>query len=164
MFNLEDASKRKVFWLTVLHWVLYSAFCVIAPCVTIMIKYGMIGEKVTFISGIGISILVIFLFIGLKLLKNQANRIPVDSYLWKARVKAILNLIFSLTVPVVVLFLVFLIKDNMALAISCIEICVWFILIGFVEDCVLGSSVERENMIMNNSKADKEKAKRSNKV
>ena len=164
MFNLENASKKKVFWLTVLHWVLYSGLCVIAPCITIMIKYGMIGEKITFISGMGISVLIIFIFIGLKLLKNQANRIPIDSYFWKCRMKAILNLIFSVVVPLVVLFLIFLIKDNMVLAISTIETCVWFIIGGFVEDCLLGSSVERENLIMNNSKADKEKAKRSYKV
>ena len=164
MLNLENTSKKSLFWLTFLHWTLYSLFCVVAPCLTIMIKYGMIGEKVTVISGVGISILVIFIFIGLKLLKNQANKIPVDTYLWKFRMKTILNLIFSIIVPIVVLVLAFLIRDNMALALSCIETCVWFVLIGFVEDAILGASVERENTIRDNSKRDKEKSKRANKV
>lgn len=164
MINLEEVSKKKLFWLSVLHWVLYTAFCVILPCITIMTKYGMIGERITVISGLGISILIIFLFIGMKLLKQQANKISIDSYLWKARVKAFLNLVFSIIVPVSVLALVFLIKDNMELALSCISSCVVFILIGFVEDCILGSSVERENAIRDGSKAEKERAKRSNKV
>lgn len=164
MINLENASKKSLFWLTFLHWTLYASLCVIAPCITIMLKYGLIGERVTVITGVGISILVIFLFIGLKLLKNQANKIAIDSYLWKARVKATLNLIFSITVPVAVLILVFLIKDNSEVALSCIGTCSWFIMGGFIEDCILGSSVERENLIRDKSKADKERAKRSNKV
>lgn len=164
MINLENISRKGLFWLTVLHWVLYSGLAIFAPCLTILTRYGMIGEKIKVISGIGICILVIFAFIGLNLLKKQANKIPVDAYLWQARVKAILNLIFSILVPIICLLVIMLIKDDMMLATSVIKTCVWYLIGAFVEDCILGSSCERENTIRNNSKRDKEKAKRTNKV
>ena len=164
MINLENASKKALFWLTILHWVLYAGFCLVAPCSVILTKYGMVGEKVYIISGTGICVLLIFMLLGLKLIRQQINKIAVDSYLWKARLRAILNLIVSIVVPVGISVITFLIKDNMELALSCIKLCVTFIIVGLVEDCVLGTSVERENLIMDNSKADKEKAKRTAKV
>jgi len=164
MINLENASKKALFWLTVLHWILYAGFCLVAPCSVILTKYGMVGEKVYIISGTGICVLLVFMLLGLKLIRQQINKISIDNYLWKARLRAILNLIVSVVVPVGILLITFIIKDNMELALSCIKICVCLIIVGLVEDCVLGTSVERENLIRDRSKADKEKAKRSSKV
>lgn len=164
MIDLENLSKKSVFRLNILHWILYSLFTLIIPCIVIMTKYGMIGEKIYFISGTGICVLMIFLLLGLKLIRQQINKIAINSYMWKVRIRAILNLIVSIVIPVGILVIVFLIKDNMALALSCIKTCVIFVILGLLEDCVLGSSLERENMLMDKAKADQESAKRSRKL
>ena len=166
MINLKEISGKALFGLSVLHGFLYTLFILLIPCSIVMVKYDLFvqveaGRRLT---AIGLIVLMGFLFVGLGLLKRQVKAIPVDAEGWKSVCRALLDLIYAILLPVIILFIVYFIRDNMILATNVIQLCIISIIIGAVENCILGSSIQRENAIRTNSSRNKQADSRSSKV
>ena len=165
MINLEDVSKKTLRGLTILHYILMYLLTLIIPCAIVMIRYGMIGEKTSVITGTGIVLLVVFSYLALVKLKKEVNeKISITAAISKARTKAVFNLICALIFPLVLILVLFLMKDNFDLAFQTIKYCAISLLVAALENFLLGSSVDRENAIRSLAEVDKEKALRKNKV
>lgn len=165
MFNLKDLSKGAVRGLTILHYILSYGLTLVAPCVIILVSYGMIGEKTTTISGIAMVLIIVFAFIALVKLKKEVNdKISIKAAIGKARWKAVFNFICSLILPGVIILVLFLMKDNFELAFRTVKYCAIALLVSALEMFLLGSSVDRENAIRSGAEEDKEKELRRGKV
>ena len=166
MINLEKLSGKQLAGMTFLHGFLYTLFTLIIPCIIITVKYDIFtsAEKGMRLTGIGVMILLAFLFIGLGKLKKQIEAIPIAAQGWKAKARALLMFIYNIILPIIILVLAYFVQENIIVALTVIRLSIISILVGSVENLILGSSVQRENAARNNASTMKEAKKREDKV
>lgn len=164
--RLKNLSKRQMILVTVISYITYFLCTILAPVITICVKFNLFDaakESRLQISGWALVLLLIAAVVGLFIIKRSVNKMsdirPANAYF-----KYTLQTISNLVLPVVILLLVELFKNDIALASSTLTLmCIYYIAGGVLDGAVI-SFIDRENKIRDGALFDKEKDARRSKV
>lgn len=164
--RLKNLSKSQMILVTVISYITYFLCTILAPVITICVKFNLFDaakESRLQISGWALVLLLIAAVVGLFIIKRSVNKMsdirPANAYF-----KYTLQTISNLVLPVVILLLVELFKNDIALASSTLTLmCIYYIAGGVLDGAVI-SFIDRENKIRDGALFDKEKDARRSKV
>lgn len=164
--RLKNLSKKQMILVTVSSYVMYFLCTILAPVITVCIKFDLFNaakESKLQISGWALVLLLIGAVVGLFIIRRSVNKMsdirPANAYF-----KYTLQTISNLVLPVVVLLLIDLFKNDIALASSTLTLmCIYYIAGGVIDGAVI-SFIDRENKIRDGALFDKEKDARRSKV
>ena len=163
---LKNLSKKQMILLTISTYVIYFLCTILAPVITICIKFDLFNaakESKLKISGWALVLLIIAAVVGLFILKRAINKMsdirPANAYF-----KYTLQTISNLVLPLLVLLVGGLFKKDIDLASSTLTLmCFYYIAGGLIDGAVI-SFIDRENKIRDGALLDKEKEARRSKV
>jgi len=166
MFNFENFSKNKMRWLTIIAYTVYFLLAIVAPVMTICIKYKLFSTGVSTklsISGWAMVLLLIVGVVGVVVLKKAIQKIP-DTKLIMARFKYTLKTISNCVPPAIALYAIHLFEVNLQLACSTgYWLAIWF-LVAALFDGILITSIDRENLLREKAAEKVEVEKRVSKI
>lgn len=163
--KIENWSKKRMWVATIICYLFYFSLVLLAPTITVMIKYKVFQktEKMRNITGFGIIVVVICGITSFLLLKKTLRKLPQISAN-EQRFKFGLETLFNCFPIGITLFAMFVVKDDVMLAFETLQICVWFFLGGILFEGLFIKFIDAEWAIRQGAKFDKEKAKRSDVV
>lgn len=162
---LKECSKKKLFFLTLGSYVAYFALTILGPVLTVCLKYDLFNSATTKIkiNGFALLILIIIAVVSIFILKRAIAKIR-DVSKGATYFKYILETITNLVFPVLMLFVIYLMNKNFALASSTMIIVCIFYIAGEIINGLVINFIDRENRIREDSLYDKEKAARTSKL
>lgn len=163
--NIETWSNKKLNVLGVLLDLLYFSLTLIAPVVTVATRYKIFttpndenAGKLK-LTGIGLILAICVLIVTFSKLKAWINKMP-EIKMYQQKLKFSVHLIYDLILPVIVLWILSLMRDNFLLAYSTIRIIILYIMCGGIIDNLFIKFISAEKKIRNDAAYDKEKEKR----
>lgn len=163
--NIAKWSKKAMWGVTLLCYALYFCIVVLAPTITIMVKYDIFGNSkgMRNVTGFGIIVIVICGLASYIIIKKALSKLPQIS-VNEQRFKFGIETIFDCLPLGIVLFAMFVVKDDVSLAFETMSICMWFFLAGIVFNGLVIKFIDAEWFIRQGAKLDKEKAQRKDVV
>lgn len=157
--KITEYSNKK---LSVLYWsFLLVYFCVmlIGPFCIIASNYNMFLGGRHGLTAFGICLVLVFIVIGLRALKNKFKLLP-ENTVGQRRLKFTIELFYSLALPIATIFILYALWADFEIAFITIRNSLIFILIGILIDNLVVKYLESERAIRFETQRDKEKAKR----
>lgn len=164
----KSLSKKAMLLWTVFSYIGYYCLAIVAPVITIAVKYNMFTPKADTsesnvnIAGWGLVLLMIALIVSMKVLKTSAEKVDdvgKAGAIFKYTIKTISNIILPLGGMLMLYFL----TNNFNLAKDTLMIMAIFYIIAGIIDGTLLSVIDRENNIRRKAKlANEVDARRSN--
>lgn len=163
--NIAKWSKKAMWGVTLLCYALYFCIVVLAPTITIMVKYDIFGNSTGMrnVTGFAIIVIVICGLASYIIIKKALSKLPQIS-VNEQRFKFGIETIFDCLPLGIVLFAMFVVKDDVSLAFETMSICMWFFLAGIVFNGLVIKFIDAEWFIRQGAKLDKEKAQRKDVV
>lgn len=161
-FNKIESWNKKTMWVvTIICYILYFSIVVLAPTITIMIKYQVFqhSEKMKNITGFGIIVVVICGLASYIFVKKVTAKLPQTST-GERRLKFAIETIFDCLPLAICLYAMFAVRDDLALAFSTMKICMWYFLIGILFNGLFIKFIDAEWKLRDEAKKNKEIAKR----
>lgn len=144
--DIENWSKKKLFWLSFAFNALYIAFMLIIPIIVICVQYELGSttvEKDKVFTGWSLMLLLIFTVIGLFALTKVLRKLP-DETLPQRQFKYTLELVKGLIPPIAAIFILFQFKSNFDLAFDTTLICIMSIIGGVAIDNLFVKFIDKE--------------------
>lgn len=163
--RLKALSKGQMLAVTIITYAIYFLLTILAPVLTICIKFDLfsVAETKLKISGWAIILLLVAAVVGLTILNKSITKMT-DTRPANAYFKYTLQTISNLILPVATIFIVIWIRADMAKASSTlILMCSYYIAGGIIDGAII-SFIDRENRLRDGSLEDKEKDDRRNLV
>lgn len=152
---------------TIISYILYFCIVVLAPTITVMVKYDIFGQAkesaMHRVTGFGLIIIVICGIAAYVFMKKAISKLPQIS-VQEQRFKFGLEALFDCIPLAIVIFAMFVIKDDTTLAFSTMKICMWLFLAGVLFNGLVIKFIDAEWFIRQSAKLDKEKNKRKDVV
>jgi hypothetical protein len=133
---------------------LIGPLCIIASRYDLFKKVGARS-----LTGFGICILISFMIIGLRALRNKFKLLP-ENTVAQRRVKFTIELFYSLALPFASIFILFALWSDFDVAFATIRDSLTFIILGILVDNLVVKYVESERSLRFDAQRDNEKAKR----
>lgn len=163
--NIETWTNKKLTTLSILFDILYFCLSLLAPIIVVVNKYKIFTVTDTTeatkikLTGIGMIFALCIIIITFSKLKAWINKMP-EVKVYQQRLKFSMCLIYDLIIPIVVVWVLSLMRDNFLLAYSTIRYIVIFMACGGVVDNLFIKFLSAEKKIRNDAAYDKEKEKR----
>lgn len=166
--NIARWSKKCMWGVTLLCYILYFCIVVLAPTITIMIKYDIFGRNdgsrsMISVTGFGLIVIVVCGLASYIFLKKAINKLPQIS-INEQRFKFGIETLFDCMPLGIALYAMFVVRDDIKLAFDTMGICMWFFLGGILFNGLFIKFIDAEWFIRQGAKLDKEKAKRKDVV
>lgn len=166
--NIARWSKKCMWGVTLLCYILYFCIVVLAPTITIMIKYDIFGKdessgSMISVTGFGLIVIVVCGLASYIFLKKAINKLPQIS-INEQRFKFGIETLFDCMPLGIALYAMFVVRDDIKLAFDTMGICMWFFLGGILFNGLFIKFIDAEWFIRQGAKLDKEKAKRKDVV
>lgn len=166
--NIARWSKKCMWGVTLLCYILYFCIVVLAPTITIMIKYDIFGKNkgsgsMISVTGFGLIVIVVCGLASYIFLKKAINKLPQIS-INEQRFKFGIETLFDCMPLGIALYAMFVVRDDIKLAFDTMGICMWFFLGGILFNGLFIKFIDAEWFIRQGAKLDKEKAKRKDVV
>lgn len=164
--NIAKWSKKCMWGVTILCYALYFCIVVLAPTITIMVKYDIFGNSggtLKNVTGFGLIVIVICGLASYIVIKKAINKLPQISTN-EQRFKFGIETLFDCLPLGIALYTMFVVKDDVSLAFETMGICMWYFLAGILFNGLVIKFIDAEWVIRQGAKLDKEKAKRKDVV
>ncbi len=150
---------------TLLCYALYFCIIVLAPTITVMVKYDVFGsaDPMKNVTGFGLIVIVVGGLAAYILIKKALKKLPQRS-VNQQRLKFGIETVFDCLPLVMAIYAMFVIRDDVHLAFSTMKVCVWLFLAGILFNGLFIRFIDAEWFIRDAAKLDKEKAKRKDVV
>ncbi len=145
MIPLKTLEKGKLFALSIFFNLLYLGLTLIAPICIIANKYNLFTkvEQVGKLNGFGLIMCAVLVVIGLRSFKKVITKLP-DSTHRQQSFKYSLELIYSLTIPLLCFYVVLMFKSNFDKAYITFKWCFWFVVGGIAIDSLFLKYINKE--------------------
>lgn len=160
--NIQNWSKKLMWTVTALCYIAYFGLIVLAPIITIMVKYQVFSkaeETATRITGFGLVVFVVFGLAAYIFFKKAVTKLPKVS-VNEQRFRFGLECLFDCLPLGIALYSLFVVKDDINLAFSTAKYCLIFFLAGTLWNNLFIKFIDAEWEIRQGAKLDKEKEKR----
>lgn len=163
--DIAKWSKKTMWGVTFLCYALYFCIVVLAPTITVMVKYDIFGsaKPMRNVTGFGIIVIVICGLSAYIFIKKALSKLPQIS-LNEQRFKFVVETIFDCLPIGIALYAMFVVKDDANLALDTMGICMWLFFVGVLFNGLFIKFLDAEWFIRQGAKLDKEKAKRKDVV
>lgn len=130
--DINSWSKKKVWLITALFWLLYFLFATIGPCISVGVNYKIFSSSSFRLTAWGWIVIVIFATAGLKALFRLIKKLP-EYTRGEQLAKFSLELIGGLIIPVLILVGIHLVRVNMETALNTLK---WAVISYMVAICI----------------------------
>ena len=163
--NIEKWSKKTMWGVTLICYILYFCIVVLAPTITVMVKYDIFGSAnpMRNVTGFCLIVIVICGLASYVFIKKVISKLPQIS-INEQRLKFGMETIFDCIPLGIALYAMFVVKDDINLAFDTMGICMWLFLAGILFNGLVIKFIDAEWFIRQGAKLDKEKAKRKDVV
>lgn len=129
--DIDSWNKKKLALVTLIVGILYLFAACVLPCIFIGINYELFGQGHYRLTGAGLIAIVLIITFGGKAIKTLFGFIPRDSQKGQV-IRFSLEMVFSLIVPALCLWGIYLIQKNVDLACHTATQCIISIMVAIV--------------------------------
>lgn len=150
--NIAQYSSKKLLILNIIFTLLYYSLILVAPIVTVGIKYAIFENVPAHVklTGIGLVLFVILGIFGYKKLKQTISKFP-QRKISQQRLKFTMETIFSFIPWTIILIAIAFCMDNMNKAFSTLKICTFFIIAANMIDGLFLKYIKCEYELRNSA-------------
>ena len=157
--NIAQWSKKTMLAVTIIFYIIYFLLVVIAPTITIICKYNILENGMKKVTGFGIIVIVVCGLASYLFIKKAITKLPSIS-VTEQRFKFGIETLIDCIPLAIILFALFVIKDDLDLAFSTFRICMIEFFVAILYNGLFIKFIDAEWVIRNGAKFDNEKLKR----
>lgn len=164
--NIDTWSKKCLWAVTAICYIIYFGLVVIAPTIIIGIKYDIFNNTssgLKNVTGFGLIVIVVCGIASYAFMKKILSKLPMISQT-EQRIRFGLETIFDCLPLAIIIYALFVVKDDLNLAYDTFKICLCFFLAGVIFNGLFIKFIDAEWNIRQGAKFDKEKEKRKSVV
>ncbi len=137
-----DQKKLRIFY--IIFEVLYYVLTLIVPIIIVGVRYQIFVHVSSYkLTGWGIILVSIILIVGVRSLNKGLNKLP-DTTIKEQKVKYTILGVKALIIPIFIIIVMSLLKDDFALAYNTIWLCLIFFCAGILVDYLCIKYIEKE--------------------
>ncbi len=142
--NIDTWEQKTLRIAYILFTIAYYIFTLLIPVIIIGCRYEIFKKVSNYrLTGWGIILIVVVVFVAIRTLNKALNKLP-ETTLNEQRLKYSLLGVKALIVPIFIVIVMGMLKNDFTLAYKTILLCVIFFIIGIVIDYLFIKYLERE--------------------
>lgn len=142
--NIDTWEQKTLRIAYILFTIAYYIFTLLIPVIIIGCRYEIFKKVSNYrLTGWGIILIIVVVFVAIRTLNKALNKLP-ETTINEQRLKYTLLGVKALVIPIFIVIVMGMLKNDFTLAYKTILLCVIFFIIGIVIDYLFIKYLERE--------------------